>query len=87
MEAEVEQPCVLALHDGIAPGWSATVDGLEVPLVAVNLLSRGVLLPAGHHAVVFRYEVPGLQAGLSVCGLAAVLLLALAGWEQRRRAP
>jgi hypothetical protein len=84
LDAVVEQPSVLALHDAIGPGWSAEVDGFQVPLVAVNLLSRGVMLPPGHHDVVFRYEVPGLQTGLSLCGLAAVLLLALVGWEQRR---
>lgn len=87
LEADVDRTSVLTLHDGIGLGWSAEVDGLAVPLVAVNVLSRGVLLPPGRHEVVFRYEVPGLLTGLTLCGLASVLLLVLLVRERRELAP
>jgi hypothetical protein len=80
---------LLVLNDLHAPGWSATVDGVERPIVAANYLARGVWIPAGEHVVRFRYRTPGLAAGVVAALLAAAAIAAWAlarRWAARRRA-
>ncbi|RIW17536.1 hypothetical protein D0X99_05945 [Algoriphagus lacus] len=36
-------------------GWTATIDGKEVPILRVNYLLRGLEIPAGEHEVVFTF--------------------------------
>jgi len=46
----------LVLADLWFPGWTATLDGTEVPVERVDLVFRGVQLPPGEHTVVFSYR-------------------------------
>lgn len=41
-------------YDG--PGWVATIDGEEVPLIRANFLLRAVKVPAGEHEVRLRFR-------------------------------
>ena len=77
---QADAPGVLVLSDLHSPGWSATVGGEPAPILHVNLVVRGVRVPAGTHEVVFRYEAPGLTAGLTVSGLSLALLGLLLAW-------
>ena len=36
-------------------GWTATIDGKEVPILRVNYLLRGLEIPEGDHEVVFTF--------------------------------
>lgn len=65
---------LVVLHDAFAPGWSASLDGRPVSILPVNILSRGVIVPAGTHVIGMSYVPPGLLPGLAV---AAAALLAL----------
>ncbi len=47
---------VLVLHDTYYPGWTAELDGKEVPILRAEVLFRGVEVPAGRHQVVFRFR-------------------------------
>jgi hypothetical protein len=67
---------VLVLTDTWAPGWTATVDGREVPVRPANLLFRGVPVPAGSHVVEFAYRTPGFRTGAIAAALALPILLA-----------
>ncbi|MDX2158362.1 MAG: YfhO family protein [Hyphomicrobiaceae bacterium] len=49
-------PGVLVLHDTYYPGWSAEIDGIEVPILKADTLFRAVEVEAGTHTVVFRYR-------------------------------
>jgi len=73
LQSESDTGGLVVLHDSYAPGWTARVDGAETPIYPVNVLSRGVVVPAGRHRVTMAYIPPGLIPG------AAIALLTLAG--------
>jgi hypothetical protein len=73
-------PALVILRDAIYPGWIATVDNVEVPVLRGNLLHRVVLVPAGKHFIQFKYAPPEFFAGWivsSVTVLVSVLLLVI----------
>jgi hypothetical protein len=75
---ELAAPGVLVLADPFYPGWRATLDGREVPLLAADYALRGVAVPAGAHTVEMRYRSAPLEAGLVACAIALLATLALA---------
>ncbi len=68
---------LVVLDDNLAPGWSVSVDDRSAPIVRVDSVLRGVVVPAGTHTVTWSYTVPGLHAGLALSGVGAIALL---GW-------
>jgi hypothetical protein len=68
---------VLVLADMAAPGWSAQVDGRDVPLLTADLVLRAVAVPAGEHTVTFRYRDASVRAGLTITVIGAILTVAL----------
>jgi uncharacterized membrane protein YfhO len=83
-------PGLLVLSDAFYPGWRATVDGQEAPVVPANVLFRGVSLPPGEHTVIFTYEPEGWRPGLGLAlggllSLGACSLLALWGFRREQR--
>lgn len=54
--AQLDKPGILVLHDIYHPAWTARVNGLPLPVLRVNKLFRGVVLPAGQHSVQFSFE-------------------------------
>jgi len=83
----LDRPGLLVLRDSYYPGWRATVlsnqQSNPSEIWRVNAVERGVLLPAGAHQVVFRYQPRILQlaAITSAVGwlLLVVVLVALSG--------
>ena len=70
-------------------GWTALVDGEEVPLGSGERLAVGVEGSCGSHEVQLHYEPEGWATarGLSRAGsLLWVMLLAFCGWMHRREA-
>jgi hypothetical protein len=70
--------------------WHAYVDGAEAPMVKVNNLLRGVVVPAGSHTIEFRYQSPSFDQGrtISIASNLAAALIGLAGlgmWLKRRK--
>ena len=84
----VPRESLLVLTDTFFPGWKAAVDGREAPIERVDYLLRGVRIPAGASEVEFRYEPANYRAGwiISLICTLAVLIWAVVGWRQRRRA-
>lgn len=85
--AQLEQPGLLVLADNYYPGWVATVDGNETPILATNLTMRGVLLQPGSHRIVFEYRPRLLKIGLLISLLTVMLLASVLVFDglQRRR--
>ncbi len=71
-----------------ARGWTVEVNGADTPWVTADVMRRAVALPGGAHIVSWRYEAPGLVAGVTLAGLGVLGLLALLVWSLRvRREP
>jgi hypothetical protein len=70
-------PGLLVLSEVATPGWIASIDGKETPILQTNYLFRGIPIPAGAHTVSLRYRPPFLAAGLLITG-ATVLSIVIA---------
>ncbi len=78
---EFARPGALVVKANWHPRWHATVDGKEVPVVAVAPTWLAVPVPAGEHRVELRYEPWG---GTWFLGPLAVLAVAAgASWSRR----
>lgn len=69
-------------------GWNAYIDGEKVPHVRVNYLLRGMKIPAGKHAIEFRFEPEKYYLGEKVSlasSVILVLLVLLAVWRSFKK--
>jgi hypothetical protein len=83
LTAVLRSPGLVVISDMDYPGWNLTVDGRPAEILRTNRAMRGVILPAGEHSLVFRYDPLSFRLGiaLSLIGLAA--LAALLAWALR----
>jgi hypothetical protein len=79
IDVEVDAPrsAFLLLLDNDFPGWQATLDGAEVPILRADYSFRAVQVPAGRSVVEFRYRPLSFHAGLAVSLAALLGLLAV----------
>jgi hypothetical protein len=92
LAVEAPDRAFVVIADSDVPGWTARLNGQTVPIQRVNLLARGIVVPAGRHRLDLDYVPEGwvrgvalTRAGLLVWALAALVALA---WSFRnRRAP
>jgi hypothetical protein len=87
LATRLERRGLVVLNDALFDGWSVEVDGRPAPVVRVDELMRGVVVPAGAHEVTWRYAVPGLRLGALVSLLAALALLGAGAWLRLRARP
>ena len=64
-------------------GWTATVDGEEVPLVRVNYILSGLNVPAGAHDVQLTFKPEGWDTAKMLSRAGSLLLAALLGLSIR----
>ena len=77
LEVTVEEASALNILDPFAPGWSATVNGIERPIIRSVDGHRAILLEKGKNEVRMFYQPPGLMMGLGISALASILCLGL----------
>lgn len=67
---------LLVLTDTYFPGWKATVDGREVPIMKANFTFRAVAVPSGTHTIIFSYQPASFSLGLTltIMGLGGFVL-------------
>lgn len=58
-------------------GWTAEVDGKQVPIARVNYLLRAIALPAGRHKVVFKYDLPSYHTSEKISLAGSIIVLGL----------
>lgn len=70
-----------------AAGWTATIDDAPVTLLRANHAFQAIVVPAGSHEVVFRYEPPRWRLGLAISGVGFLLWLGLCvlAWREHVR--
>jgi O-antigen/teichoic acid export membrane protein len=80
-------PGLLVLADVYFPGWTATVDGVDAPVLRANGLLRAVELGPGEHTVTFAYRPLSVRIGALLTAVALAVLAALGGlaWTTGRR--
>ncbi|MFG0316139.1 MAG: hypothetical protein ACF8XB_02605, partial [Planctomycetota bacterium JB042] len=81
LDVRTDGPAMVVLTDNAFPGWVATVDGEERPILRSHLTFRAVEVPAGDSRVVFRYRPSSVRLGGALGGLGVLL----AGFSLLRR--
>ncbi|MCI6279307.1 MAG: YfhO family protein [Bacteroidales bacterium] len=65
-------------------GWTATIDGKEVPILRTDYILRGLEIPAGTHEVVFSFHPKSLKVTETISYISSFILLVLALFEARK---
>jgi hypothetical protein len=71
-------------------GWTATIDGKEVPIARVNYVLRALAVPAGEHQIQFRFEPASFTIGdrisliIGIISILIVLYGAYVLWKNYR---
>lgn len=86
VEVATQHPGYLVVRDTDARGWSAMLNGKQIPLLNANGSFRAVPLSAGTHRVAFSFEPPGLAMGRQVTLLSLAVLVLGGCWSLRRNA-
>jgi len=68
IDATCTTRCLLVLTDLHYPGWKVEVDAEVQEILRVNGIFRGILLEAGDHDVVYRYEPASIRLGFAMLG-------------------
>ena len=69
-------------------GWNAYIDGKQVDYAKVNYVLRGMMIPAGEHTIVFKFEPKSHALGwtiTNICSLIMLLMLGSAIWMDLRK--
>ena len=69
-------PALLRLSVPYYPGWRATVDGQQLPIVHVDLALMGVVVPAGDRELRFSFRSDSFGIGVAIT-LAGLVLCSL----------
>ena len=75
-----DTPAILVLAETAYPGWQVTIDNKPVGMLTAYTTLKAVCVPAGEHAVVWRYKPVVYQVGGLVTSVALLLVL-LAAWR------
>jgi hypothetical protein len=76
MGVDAARDCYLFMSDTFYPGWRATIDGEEVPVLRANYAFRALSVPEGKHEVVMVYESTPFLIGI-ILSIAGIVLLAV----------
>jgi len=55
-------------------GWKAYIDNLETPIVKTNYVLRGLVVPAGNHAIRFEFKPTTIKNSIIASTFASILL-------------
>ena len=55
-------------------GWQAYIDGVEAEHIRVNYVLRGMQIPAGNHAIEFKFEPQVIKTGSTIALGSSILL-------------
>jgi hypothetical protein len=58
-------------------GWKAFIDNKQAPIAKVNYVLRGLMIPAGEHSIVFKFEPRSHAIGWTITNICSLLMLLL----------
>ena len=76
LRATASSAAVLVWSQTYYPGWKATVDGKDVPVLRVDLALTGILFPAGSHEIRFVFQPLSFRVGMAITILSAIIVAA-----------
>lgn len=77
-DVEADKQSVLVFSEIYYPGWTATVDGNEVPVGRVNYILRSIVVPQGKHKVEMMFYPKSVETTETIAYIGyAILLLIL----------
>jgi hypothetical protein len=76
---------VLSVAHPDYPGWVATLDGTTTPILRAYGALAAVVVPAGEHTIVFKYDPLSYKLGVIISLLAWITVLLLGGVSLYRR--
>ncbi len=80
-------PRVLVFTDMAYPGWRATLDSEETPILVANDAFKAIVVPSGTHEVCFEFHSSRVDKGMgiSVATLGGALVFLLSGIGRSRK--
>lgn len=85
LEFETERPAFIFLSEVFYPGWRASLNGKETPILLANNVFRAVQVPVGKNHLQFFYKPLSLRCGLVLSALTFLLCLFLLFMKQPQR--
>ena len=82
-----DQPGFVSVLEAFDPGWTASVDGADAPVVPANGFAMAIPVETGSHTVRLRYQTRGRAIGAGFSLLSLVLTVVLIGWARPRKKP
>jgi hypothetical protein len=64
LRVEAAQPGFAHVVETFDPGWTATVDGSNAPVLPANGFAMAIPVPPGRHSIALRYRTPGRTTGV-----------------------
>jgi uncharacterized membrane protein YfhO len=74
---------LLVLSEVVYPGWRATVDGVETPILQADVALRAVSVPAGRHRVEMVFQPASVTIGQIASGVVWVVAGVALVWMKR----
>lgn len=74
-EVDSKKGGVVVFSEVYYPGWTATIDGQDVPFGRADYILRAMNVPAGKHTIVFDFHPKSLDVTEKVAYLAIALLI------------
>ncbi len=77
LQVASDRPGFIHLLEAYDPGWAASVDGANAPLLTANGFAMAIPVAAGQHTIRLRYKTPGRAVGEGLSLVSLLLLIAL----------
>jgi hypothetical protein len=85
VRVDAKRDVALVASYALRDGWSATVDGHDVPIRRAYGGLMSVAVPAGTHEVEFSYHSNALSVGFAILALSGLTLVVGGRWQRRSK--